>query len=123
MANFSFDGKFAQDGDLHPNLSGATEPINLSAISDFAPNTLWAMSSTRQDDPPRSVTCPVINSRVARLHFLAPHKSVISLRTCLGPAHAAYWYLQAMPVLTGQIAEAGETLRTGGAARRRAVHT
>jgi hypothetical protein len=40
-----------------------------------------------------------------------------ALSTYLGHADVAntYWYLQATPVLMGQIAEAGEALLMGGA--------
>jgi integrase len=43
---------------------------------------------------------------------------IVALSTYLGHAHVTdtYWYLQATPVLMGQIAEAGEALLTGGAA-------
>lgn len=41
---------------------------------------------------------------------------IVALSTYLGHAHVTdtYWYLQATPVLMGQIAEAGEALLTGG---------
>jgi hypothetical protein len=43
---------------------------------------------------------------------------VLALSTYLGHAHVTdtYWYLEATPVLMGQIAEAGEALLMGGAA-------
>jgi integrase len=43
---------------------------------------------------------------------------IVALSTYLGHAHVTdtYWYLQATPVLMGQIAEAGEALLKGGAA-------
>jgi integrase len=45
-------------------------------------------------------------------------RHVLALSTYLGHAHVTntYWYLQATPVLLGQIAEASEALLTGGAA-------
>jgi integrase len=45
-------------------------------------------------------------------------RHIVALSTYLGHAHVTdtYWYLQATPVLMGQIAEAGEALLTGGAA-------
>jgi integrase len=45
-------------------------------------------------------------------------RHVLALSTYLGHAHVTntYWHLQATPVLLGQIAEASETLLTGGAA-------
>jgi integrase len=45
-------------------------------------------------------------------------RHIVALSTYLGHAHVTdtYWYLQATPVLTGQIAEAGEALLMGGAA-------
>ena len=45
-------------------------------------------------------------------------RHIVALSTYLGHAHVTdtYWYLQATPVLMGQIAEAGETLLMGGAA-------
>ena len=49
---------------------------------------------------------------------LDPDREMIKLSTYLGHAHVTdtYWYLQATPVLMGQIAEAGEALLMGGAA-------
>jgi integrase len=45
-------------------------------------------------------------------------RHIVTLSTYLGHAHVTdtYWYLQATPVLMGQIAEAGEALLKGGAA-------
>jgi integrase len=45
-------------------------------------------------------------------------RHIVALSTYLGHAHVTdtYWYLQATPVLMGQIAEAGEALLAGGAA-------
>lgn len=45
-------------------------------------------------------------------------RHVLALSTYLGHAHVTdtYWYLEATPVLMGQIAEAGEALLMGGAA-------
>lgn len=45
-------------------------------------------------------------------------RHIVALSTYLGHVHVTdtYWYLQATPVLMGQIAEAGETLLIGGAA-------
>jgi integrase len=45
-------------------------------------------------------------------------RHIVALSTYLGHAHVTdtYWYLQATPVLMGQIAEAGEALLVGGAA-------
>lgn len=45
-------------------------------------------------------------------------RHIVALSTYLGHAHVTdtYWYLQATPVLMGQIADAGEALLTGGAA-------
>ena len=45
-------------------------------------------------------------------------RHIVALSTYLGHAHVTdtYWYLQATPVLMGQIAEAGEALLLGGAA-------
>ncbi|MBB4264210.1 tyrosine-type recombinase/integrase [Bradyrhizobium sp. CIR3A] len=45
-------------------------------------------------------------------------RHIVALSTYLGHAHVTdtYWYLQATPVLMGQIAEAGEALLIGGAA-------
>jgi integrase len=45
-------------------------------------------------------------------------RHIVALGTYLGHAHVTdtYWYLQATPVLMGQIAEAGEALLRGGAA-------
>ena len=45
-------------------------------------------------------------------------RHIVALSTYLGHAHVTdtYWYLQATPVLMGQIAEAGEALLTGGVA-------
>jgi integrase len=45
-------------------------------------------------------------------------RHIVALSTYLGHAHVTdtYWYLQATPVLMGQIAEAGEALLMGGAA-------
>jgi len=44
-------------------------------------------------------------------------RHIVALSTYLGHAHLTdtYWYLQATPVLMGQIAEAGEALLMGGA--------
>lgn len=44
-------------------------------------------------------------------------RHIVALSTYLGHAHVTdtYWYLQATPVLMGQIAEAGEALLMGGA--------
>jgi integrase len=49
---------------------------------------------------------------------MAVARHIVALSTYLGHAHVTdtYWYLQATPVLMGQIAEAGEALLTGGAA-------
>ena len=48
----------------------------------------------------------------------AVSRHLVALSTYLGHAHVTdtYWYLQATPVLMGQIAEAGEALLQGGAA-------
>jgi integrase len=48
----------------------------------------------------------------------AVFRHLVALSTYLGHAHVTdtYWYLQATPVLMGQIAEAGEALLQGGAA-------
>jgi integrase len=48
----------------------------------------------------------------------AVDRHIVALSTYLGHAHVTdtYWYLQATPVLMGQIAEAGEALLMGGAA-------
>jgi len=45
-------------------------------------------------------------------------RHIVALSTYLGHTHVTdtYWYLQATPVLMGQIAEAGEALLMGGAA-------
>lgn len=45
-------------------------------------------------------------------------RHIVALSTYLGHVHVTdtYWYLQATPVLMGQIAEAGEALLQGGAA-------
>jgi integrase len=45
-------------------------------------------------------------------------RHIVALCTYLGHAHVTdtYWYLQATPLLMGQIAEAGEALLKGGAA-------
>ena len=45
-------------------------------------------------------------------------RHLVALSTYLGHAHVTdtYWYLQATPVLMGQIAQAGEALLQGGAA-------
>ena len=45
-------------------------------------------------------------------------RHIVALSTYLGHAHVTdtYWYLQATPVLMGQIAEAGEALLVGGVA-------
>jgi integrase len=45
-------------------------------------------------------------------------RHIVALSTYLGHAHVTdtYWYLQATPVLMGQIAEASEALLVGGAA-------
>lgn len=45
-------------------------------------------------------------------------RHIVALSTYLGHAHVTdtYWYLQATPVLMGQIAEAGEALLVGGIA-------
>jgi integrase len=45
-------------------------------------------------------------------------RHIVALSTYLGHAHVTdtYWYLQATPVLMGQIAKAGEALLMGGAA-------
>jgi integrase len=45
-------------------------------------------------------------------------RHIVALSTYLGHAHVTdtYWYLQATPVLMGQIAEAGEALLAGGIA-------
>ncbi len=45
-------------------------------------------------------------------------RHIVALSTYLGHAHVTdtYWYLQATPVLMGQIAEAGEALLMGGTA-------
>jgi integrase len=45
-------------------------------------------------------------------------RHIVALSTYLGHAHVTdtYWYLQATPLLMGQIAEAGEALLVGGAA-------
>jgi integrase len=45
-------------------------------------------------------------------------RHVVALRTYLGDAHVTdtYWYLQATPVLMGQVAEPGEALLVGGTA-------
>ena len=45
-------------------------------------------------------------------------RHIVALSTYLGHAHVTdtYWYLQATPVLMGQIAEASESLLVGGAA-------
>jgi integrase len=47
----------------------------------------------------------------------AVSRHLVALSTYLGHAHVTdtYWYLQATPVLMGQIAEAGEALLQGGA--------
>ena len=44
-------------------------------------------------------------------------RHIVALSTYMGHAHVTdtYWYLQATPVLMGQIAEAGEALLMGGA--------
>jgi integrase len=49
---------------------------------------------------------------------VAVARHVVALSTYLGHAHVTdtYWYLQATPVLMGQIAEASEALLAGGAA-------
>jgi integrase len=49
---------------------------------------------------------------------VAVARHIVALSTYLGHAHVTdtYWYLQATPVLMGQIAEAGEALLMGGAA-------
>lgn len=49
---------------------------------------------------------------------IAVARHIVALSTYLGHAHVTdtYWYLQATPVLMGQIAEAGEALLGGGAA-------
>jgi integrase len=49
---------------------------------------------------------------------MAIARHIVALSTYLGHAHVTdtYWYLQATPVLMGQIAEAGEALLAGGAA-------
>ncbi len=49
---------------------------------------------------------------------MAVARHIVALSTYLGHAHVTdtYWYLQATPVLMGQIAEAGEELLTGGTA-------
>jgi integrase len=49
---------------------------------------------------------------------MAVARHIVALSTYLGHAHVTdtYWYLQATPVLMGQIAEAGEALLAGGAA-------
>jgi integrase len=48
----------------------------------------------------------------------AVSRHLVALSTYLGHAHVTdtYWYLQATPVLMGQIAEAGEALLQGGVA-------
>ena len=48
----------------------------------------------------------------------AVDRHIVALSTYLGHAHVTdtYWYLQATPVLMGQIAEASESLLVGGAA-------
>jgi integrase len=48
----------------------------------------------------------------------AVDRHIVALGTYLGHAHVTdtYWYLQATPVLMGQIANAGEALHVGGAA-------
>jgi integrase len=42
-------------------------------------------------------------------------RHIVALSTYLGHAHVTdtYWYLNATPILMGQIAEAGETLHRG----------
>ena len=52
------------------------------------------------------------------LDRIAVTQHIVALSTYLGHVHVrdSYWYLQATPVLMGQIAEAGETLLMGGAA-------
>jgi integrase len=49
---------------------------------------------------------------------IAVDRHILGLSTYLGHAHVTdtYWYLQATPVLIGQIAKAGEELLMGGAA-------
>jgi integrase len=49
---------------------------------------------------------------------IAVARHIVALSSYLGHAHVTdtYWYLQATPVLMGQIAEAGEALLKGGAA-------
>ena len=49
---------------------------------------------------------------------IAVARHIVALSTYLGHAHVTdtYWYLQATPVLMGQIAEVGEALFMGGAA-------
>jgi integrase len=49
---------------------------------------------------------------------VAVARHIVALSTYLGHAHVTdtYWYLQATPVLMGQIAAAGEALLMGGAA-------
>jgi integrase len=49
---------------------------------------------------------------------MAIARHIVALSTYLGHAHVTdtYWYLQATPVLMGQIAEAGEALLAGCAA-------
>jgi integrase len=53
-----------------------------------------------------------------RHNRVAVARHIVALSTYLGHVHVTdtYWYLQATPVLMGQIAEAGEALLMGGAA-------
>jgi integrase len=53
-----------------------------------------------------------------RLDRMAVTRHIVALSTYLGHVHVrhSYWYMQATPVLMGQIADAGEALLMGGAA-------
>jgi len=52
------------------------------------------------------------------LDRIAVTQHIVALSTYLGHVHVrdSFWYLQATPVLMGQIADAGEALLKGGAA-------
>jgi integrase len=84
---------------------------SLGIIRDSA---LWRLCRARH----KRHTFAVRSLEQCRHDRAAVSRHLVALSTYLGHAHVTdtYWYLQATPVLMGQIAEAGEALLQGGAA-------
>src|SRR5262249_4371491 len=63
-------------------------------------------------------TFAVRSLELCGLDRIAVTQHIVALSTYLGHVHVrdSFWYLQATPVLMGQIADAGEALLKGGAA-------